>query len=102
MSTDSPTPPTPPSPPNRYPDLKAASPSPDFVALIPFDLAWRHRICAVVLDDARDLLVTVGQPPLDVVARITERLPKFVEVVEASEAEVIDLIGRAYERPRST
>ena len=94
--------PDPPSPHNRFPDLKTAPPSPDFVALVSFDLAWRHRICAVVLDDSRDLLVTFGQPPLDVVARIVDRLPKFCEQVEVSEEEVLELIGRAYERPRST
>ncbi|MBX3388060.1 MAG: hypothetical protein KF691_01250 [Phycisphaeraceae bacterium] len=88
--------------PNRFPDLNTALPSPDFVALITFEFAWRYRVCAVSMSDTEDLLVTTADTPLSIIARIADRLPKFCHQTEASEEEVLDLIGRAYERPRST
>jgi len=90
------------SPPDPVVDLEAAIPSRDFLGLVTFEFAWRHRFCAVTVDDAHDLIVATEDTPPSVIARICERLPRECQLTHASDEAVCRLIARAYEKPRPT
>lgn len=79
---------------------RTAPPSRDFLALITFEFAWRHRICAVSIDATHDLLVITDDTPASVIAHIAERLPRPCEIVRVTDEEVCHLIARAYQQSR--
>jgi len=90
------------SPSNPVVDLETATPSREFLSLVTFEFAWRHRFCAVTIDDIHDLIVATEDTPASVIARICERLPRTCQLTHATDEEVCRLIARAYEKPRPT
>jgi hypothetical protein len=81
-------------------DLDTAPPSREFLALVTFEFAWRHRFCAVSIDHTHDLLVITDDTPPSVVARISERMPRECQLLQTTDEQVCRLIARAYEKPR--
>jgi len=88
------------SPADPVVDLDTAPPSRDFLALATFEFAWRHRFCAVSIDDTHDLLVITDDTPASVIARISEGLPRECRLLHVTDEQVCRLIARAYEKPR--
>ncbi|MBL8887940.1 MAG: hypothetical protein JNK16_14885 [Phycisphaerales bacterium] len=91
-----------PQDPLRSIDLETARPSRDFHALVPFDFAWRHRFCAVSIDDTHDLIVATDDTPPSVIAKVTEAMPRPCQLALATDEQICRLIARTYEQSRST
>lgn len=83
-------------------DFDSAPPSREFVELVPFDFAWRHRFCAVSIDDQHVVLVSTDETPASVIARICEQLSRPCQLATATDEQICRLIARAYEQSRST
>lgn len=83
-------------------DFNTAPPCREFVELVPFEFAWRHRFCAVTIDDKHDVIVSTDDTPASIIARICEQLPRPCQLAQATDEQVCRLIARAYEQSRST
>lgn len=82
-------------------DFESAPPCREFLELVPFEFAWRHRFCAVTIDN-HDVIVSTDDTPASVIARICEQLPRPCKLAQATDEQICRLIARAYEQSRST
>ena len=78
-------------------DLAKANVPKDFLERIPLRFAREHAVVALGEREGGRYLVALGKPDrLWAADRVAYRLDRPVEVVPAGEAEVLDLINRAY------